>query len=231
MKLKSFFNDFLNLFYPNLCEVCGNGLLYSEKVICTKCMYNLPRIRFHSFSENKTTELFGGRIPFVNASSYYYYQKGSDFAELLHKLKYNKNRAIGHFLGEAFAEELKNQDFFQDIDLLMPIPLHKRRQRERGYNQSEIIAEGMQRIVPISIDTVSVQRSVYTKTQTARSKNERFENIENAFTLVNQDNISGKHILLIDDVITTGATIEALFKILQAVPNLKISIASLAIAE
>lgn len=224
-------NNILHLFFPKVCAVCGNGLLQGEECLCVNCILNLPRTDYHDMEHNKTSELFAGRVPFINATSFYYYRKGSAYTNIVHALKYEGREEIGVFMGRMFAEELLKYSSYESIDLIFPIPLHKDRYKERGYNQSMSIAKGMSEILNIPIDTNSIIRAVYTKTQTRKDKAHRFENVEHIFKITDSDALIGKHVLIVDDVITTGATIESLISELIKVKNVTISIASLAIAS
>lgn len=227
----SLLSGFLHLFFPEVCVVCGNGLLHGEKCLCMKCLLNMPLTHNCEMESNKTTELFAGRFPFCKAASYFNYHKGSAFTNIIHALKYENREEIGVFMGKMFASELKDIGFSNTIDLIVPVPLHQKRHKERGYNQSNSIALGMSEILSIPINTSSVIRSIYTNTQTRKDKIHRYENVNQIFKLLDPTAFENKHILLIDDVITTGATIESLAMELVSVNNITISIASLAIAN
>ena len=220
-----------HLFFPRCCNVCGGGLLHHETVLCMHCNVNLPRTEISNIHSNKTTELFAGRIPFVKAQSFFYYTKHSNYTNIIHNLKYNGQKSIGFNMGVMFAQELYQTGFFNDIDILIPIPLHKMREKQRGYNQSYFIASGISKKTGITIDTQSVQRRINTNSQTKKHKFERINNVENIFELNKNHSLNNKHILLVDDVITTGATIESIANTLSRVEDIKISIASLAIAN
>lgn len=226
-----YFLDFVGLIYPELCEVCGNALATRGQLICTKCVVDFPRTRLHSYTENKTSNLLWGRIQYKIASSFLYYHKKSDYSHLLHKLKYKGKKEIGIYLGEVFALELKEQGCLSDIDILLPVPLHKKRQKKRGYNQSKIICDGIAKVVPIPIDTQSVIRSIYTNTQTKRNFLNRFSNVQDIFELKNPESLKNKHVLLVDDVVTTGATLESLWLSIKDVEGISVSIACVAISD
>jgi len=222
--------EIFNLFFPRVCEVCGGGLVHGETIICIRCFLNLPRTDYHDQKDNKTAELFNGIVPFKKVSSFYFYTKHSAYTSIIHSLKYEGKIEIGHYFGELFGNELKRSGFCESIDCIIPVPLHKNRFRERGYNQSLCIAEGLSKATGIAIDNDSIKRIVYTKTQTKKSKLERFGNVDHIFELNKHHSLTNKHVLLLDDVITTGATIESLAQAIESVDGLTISIASLALA-
>jgi ComF family protein len=219
------------LFFPKLCEVCGGGLVHGEKILCIRCLVNLPRTDYHDDPFNKTTELFAGLIPFVKASSFYYYSKHNSFSSIILHLKYHGKQDIGLFFGAIFGHELLKADFCDSIDVILPVPLHKKRLKERGYNQSLCIAQGLSNATGIAIDTHSVVRIINTKTQTRKTKYNRYDNVEQIFKLQDNHSLSNKHVLVLDDVITTGATIESLCEAIVMVEGIKISIVSLGIVQ
>lgn len=229
--IRKYLFDFVGLLYPELCEVCGNVVAVQGQLICTSCQVNLPRTRLHSYSENKTSNLLSGRIPFEKASSFLYYHKKSDYSRLLHKLKYKGKKEVGILLGEYFGSELHDHNFFHDIDVLLPVPLHKKRLKKRGYNQSKILCDGITRVYQLPIDTDSVVRYVNTNTQTKRNVFSRFHNVQDIFALTSSELLKNKHVLLVDDVITTGATLESLWSTIKDIEGIKVSIACAAISE
>ncbi|MBK8806846.1 MAG: ComF family protein [Bacteroidales bacterium] len=231
MNIRSLFSDFFLLFFPDFCEACNSVLLKGENVICTKCLHDLPRTRYHNFSDNKISLLFWGRVPFAKATAFMFYRKDSRYAELFHKLKYNSKKNIGVLLGEMFAVELQDSQFLADIDILLPVPLHKKRLKIRGYNQSEVIALGMQKKCTLSIDVTSIKRVVYNLTQTKKNKESRFTNVSNIFSVVDVASLANKHVLVVDDIVTTGATLESFIHEIEKIQGIKISIATVGIAE
>lgn len=175
--------------------------------------------------------MFAGQIPFVRATAFFNYQKHTNFAHLVHKLKYQGRDDIGILLGEMFGVELRNSGFLSDIDAIVPIPLHPKRQRKRGYNQSQIIAQGITNVTHIDILDTAVIRTVYTNTQTKKNKNERAKNVKGIFEVADASLLDGKHILILDDVITTGATCISCAETILKNSNVKaISFASIALA-
>jgi ComF family protein len=189
----------------------------------------MPRTAFHQDSENAVSKLFWGRVDIQFATSYYYYAKGSRYQKLIHKIKYKGEKELGQELGRLFGLELRNSPL-ADVDIIIPVPLHIVRQRKRGYNQSEWIAKGIASSLNKPIDTSSVERVSFSSTQTRKSRYARWENVEGIFSLKIHESIIGKHVLIIDDVVTTGSTLEACAVEVLKAKGTKVSIATLAIA-
>ena len=228
--MKNPFADLLDLIYPNLCFICGETLLKSESHICLSCLNNIPRTNYHLLTDNTVEKRFWGKAPIFRGTSFFFFQKGSPFQKLLHELKYKGNKEIGEILGRYAAAELLNSPDFCSIDIIIPIPLHPKRFAQRGYNQSEWIGKGLSAVLDKPQDTNTLKRVKQTTTQTKKSVFERFENTEGIFELSGAKELEGKHLLLIDDVLTTGSTLNAAINTLLNIPNVKISIFTLAIA-
>jgi competence protein ComFC len=226
--VKAYLSDFINLLYPITCAACGKNLTKGETIICTECLYYLPKTNYHKEKENPVSRIFWGRVYIENATAFFFFHKGSPFQELLHKLKYNGRKEIGSELGSYLGAELKHAELYNDIDMIVPVPLHPKRQKKRGYNQSEWIALGIAGQMKIPVDTVSLYRSVATETQTKKGRDERWNNVENIFKIRQANEICNKHILLVDDVVTTGSTLEACARALLAVEGVRVSVACLA---
>lgn len=225
------YNSVLGLFFPDYCMGCGKSLNSGEHYICTKCITNLPYTYFNNSRKNIVSELLWGRINKLNkAFSMCYFDKNSSLQSLLHKLKYDKKPEIGVELGIYLGNELKKAELL-DFDIIIPVPLHPKKEKLRGYNQSEKIAEGISQVITKPIDSNSVIRIVYSETQTKKSKSERWENVKDIFLIKKPKNLENKHILIVDDVITTGATIEAITSQMSEIPGIKISVASVAISK
>lgn len=225
-----FLGDFFNLFYPRVCAACGNNLVRQETLVCMKCLYDLPKTHYSLQKDNPVCRLFWGRTPIENATSYYFYNKGTKFQKLIHNLKYKGQKEIGYELGKYLGAELKSSPLYASVDVLVPVPLHPKREKERGYNQSDWIVKGMAECMNIPISKGNLYRKVATKTQTKKSRIERWDNVENIFALKNPELFINKHILLVDDVITTGSTFEACANTLLTAENVKVSIAAVASA-
>ncbi|MFO7869378.1 MAG: ComF family protein [Bacteroidales bacterium] len=229
---RSFFTRIFQLFFPENCVVCNDALRYSERVLCSSCLLDIPRVYFHNSERNPLEDLLWGHIPYVRASSLFYYYKEQTYASLIYDLKYKNRPDIGVFLGELFAAELDSARFFDGIDYIVPIPLHKKRLRTRKYNQSEKIAEGLSVYSNIPIASSLIQRTIHTKTQTQKNKEERMRNVSNIFKVTRPQDIHDKHILLVDDIITTGATtISCTQSLLEADSSVRVSIVSLGLAR
>jgi ComF family protein len=227
----SLLDDFISLFFPKTCPACGNNLFNNEKVICTKCLYHLPKTNFHHDKDNPVSKVFWGRVNLESATSLYYYRKGGKVQHLIHQLKYQGYQEIGIFLGELFGSELKQADDFKSIDLIIPIPLHWKKLQKRGFNQAEVFANGLSKAMNVEVDTKSVIRTVATSTQTKKSRYKRWENVNEIFQLKNPDKLAGRHVLVADDVITTGATMEACIQVIQQSPGVKVNVVSIGFAS
>lgn len=225
--IKRYLKNFIDLFYPNLCAVCNNSLLIGEEFICTNCYIDIPKTDFHKDIENPIAQLFWGRANIETATAYYYFKKGSKYQKVIHKLKYKGKTEIGTELGKLFGAELNNSEHYKSIDVIIPVPLHISRQKERGYNQSEHIANGMSESMNKPVDVKSLKRTVATSTQTKKNRLERADNVASIFEVSFPSNIYGKHILLVDDVITTGATLESCANELLKFKDVKITIAAI----
>lgn len=224
-----FFNDFINLMYPENCFACGRTLHKHEKCLCTFCSFHLPKTDLHKIRDNKIDQIFWGRVPISKAASYLYFTKGSKVQNLIHQLKYKGKQAIGEYLGEQYGKELKTFPEFQ-TDLIIPVPLHKKKQRIRGYNQSECFCKGLSVSMGIKVDTSTLKRIGNTETQTRKSRFTRWQNMNDQFVVGDISKVKDKTILLVDDVITTGATIESCAITLLNAGAKSVSVVSIACA-
>jgi len=230
-KILLYLKSFLSLFYPELCAACGDNLVSNEKVLCTKCLYELPRTYFHKVPGNPMEQVFWGRVDIFRASALYFFKKKSKYQHLLHLLKYNNRKDIGIELGRLYGSELIDEDDFKTADFIIPVPLHPKKLQKRGYNQSEMIAEGLIKTLPAKLRTDFLYRKKFTETQTKKSRYERWENVNNVFGIKNVEELNGKHIVLVDDVLTTGSTIEGCAIALHSATDVKISVLTLAFAH
>jgi len=205
--MKTVFSDFVSLFFPRYCLACAGSLVKGEEIICTLCISDFPKTNYHMLATNPLEQRLAGRLPVKNALAFLKFKKDGIVQRLLHQLKYNNHPEVGLSLGRIFGHELKNSGFVAEFDLIVPVPLHESRRRKRGYNQSSKFAEGLSYSlnVPWS-ETVSIRKGK-TQTQTRKSKMERWENVKDVFSI--SGSLTGRKILLVDDVITTGATVEA----------------------
>jgi ComF family protein len=224
-------NDFISLIFPQVCVSCGKSLYKNEHSICTYCSYHLPKTNYHADNANPIAKIFWGRINIHSASAYYNFGKGGKVQHLIHQLKYRGQKDIGITIGKFYGFDLKKCDDFNTVDMVIPVPLHPKKKKKRGYNQSEFFATGLAHSMNTETDFTSLFRTYDSETQTKKSRFNRWKNVETVFKLKDENLLSGKHILLVDDVITTGATLEACAKTLLKIPGVKISIATIAYAN
>jgi ComF family protein len=230
-QLYTYCNDFIALFYPHICISCGQPLVKQEEQICFDCTVRLPRTNFHNVSPNPIEQLLWGRTRIERATALFFYRKGSRFQPLLHHLKYKGNYQLGIELGKILGAETNQINYFGDVDYIVPVPLHPRKEKKRGYNQSQMIAEGLQIITGKPIMSNNLIRKHYNETQTKRGRFERWENVSDLFELSKPEEFENKHLLLVDDVITTGSTIEACINAIHCKTTAKVSIAAIAYAS
>jgi ComF family protein len=223
-------DDLIGLLYPHLCPACEENALPRESLICLQCHCELPYTDQHLEVDNAFTERFWGRVPLETGAAMLHFVKSGRVQALIHQLKYGGNQEVGIRLGMMFGEKLRTAPLFESVDLIIPIPLHPRRQRQRGYNQSACIAAGLSQGMSVTYGEQYLRRVAYTSTQTKKSRMGRFDNVSTAFQVRKAEQLEGKHVLLVDDVLTTGATLEAAALQLLEVPGLKLSMATLAIA-
>ena len=201
--------DLLLLFFPSNCLVCSKRLPALQAILCFECEMNMPKTCFGDYEDNPVSQIFWGRVQVRAGASLFRFEKGSAYQALIHDLKYRGNREAGLYLGRLLGQELKGS-IFSDCDLMVPVPLHRKRFRQRGYNQSELIARGVSEITGIPVVNNLLRRKKYQHSQTSKNRQERFQNILEAFSLIDSPpDLHGKKILIIDDIITTGATLEA----------------------
>ena len=224
------FNDLVNLVYPRLCVACGESLLEHEDHICTQCLIDLPKTNFHHTEDNPVAKLFWGKIDIFKACSFFYFNKGSKFRSLIHKLKYNGKKEIGYEMGRQFGSDLNTSEDFKTVDMIIPVPLHPTKEKMRGYNQCDPIAEGIATSMDTPVNNSNLKRIKANETQTKKSKMERWENVQSIFEVTNPEELENKHILLVDDVVTTGSTLEACAQEILKIKNTRVSIATLAVA-
>ena len=222
--------DFIALRFPNICASCGKSLYKNEHSICTYCSYYLPKTNFHLDSNNPVAKIFWGRVAVHSAASYYGFNKGGKVQHLVHQLKYKGQKHIGSTIGKWYGHELKYCDDFNTVNTVIPVPLHPKKQKRRGYNQSDPFAEGLAESMGAEADLKTLYRAHESTSQTKKSRFSRWQNVESIFQLKSTEPLQGKHVLLVDDVITTGATLEACAQTLLQVPEIKISIATIAYA-
>lgn len=228
---KQLFRGLVSLLFPLRCVVCGARLLSGEHIICVQCTFKLPYTDYRGKAGNPVERVFWGRLPIVKANAYMKYISGSDSRRAVLRLKYFDRPDVGNYLGACMATDLLDTDFFRDIDVIIPIPLAAKRERKRGYNQSEELAKGIHRITSIPIDSKTVIRTIANPTQTHLDATARRANVKNIFAVEVPENLHGKHILLVDDVLTTGATIISCGQaIVKVCPDIRVSVLTLSLA-
>ncbi len=225
---KLWVNSLLDFFYPRYCVACNQLLLSNEQEICLACNYELPRTNFHTQNENEVEKLFWGKVKLQFASSFLFYTKGNITQRIIHNFKYQGRKELGYLLGKQYGNELVG--FIKDVDFIIPIPLHKKKQKKRGFNQSEYFGKGLSESLKIPMYTNLLTRNIYTETQTKRSRIDRWQNVESIFEVCEKKKIAGKHILLVDDIVTTGSTLESAALTLQKEPEVRVSILTLGVA-
>lgn len=228
----SFFHRLLDLLAPRLCVVCGHRLTVTEQVLCAPCNMHLPRTGFQfSPLDNPMARLFWGIIPVERVAALFYYESHSKVANILYDMKYHDHPEIGFIMGRMMAVEFSEAGFFDGIDLIVPIPLASKRQRQRGYNQSMELARGISHMTGLPIYNRVVRRTRFEKSQTRMGRRDRQENVDSVFQVQDIDTLHGHHVLLVDDVITTGATMTACARELLKADGIKLSLLSLAYAK
>ena len=226
--LFQYLQNFSELLYPKLCGGCGNHLYENEEVVCVYCRASLPLSGECDFENNASEKLFWGKVSITAAASFLFFQKKSSTQHLLHQLKYQQKENIGEWLGEQFAYSLQSKGRFDAVEIIIPIPLHPSRIKFRGYNQCDAIARGMASVLQIPIVNGVLTRSVATQSQTKKNRFQRFENMNSVFSLAQASAIKGKNILLLDDVLTTGATLISASQVLQQAGSNKLFVGAIA---
>ena len=231
MNLISLWKDFLALLYPRICVLCRRRLIGDELHFCLFCQSSIPRTNYHTMQENAAALRFEGKIIFQQVGAFLYYNKRGNGQKIITEIKYRKNEKFGQYMGRLMAKEMLNSCFFDDIQGIIPVPLHKKKLKIRGFNQSESIAQGISEITNIPLYSHSLFRQVANTTQTRKNALQRWINTKDIFTLVPETDFAEKHLLLVDDVLTTGSTLEACAHPFLKDWSVKISILTLAIAE
>ena len=221
-------NNILSLFYPRLCAACGDALQQNEPCICLDCMLHLPETEFHKEHFNPLRHVFDGRVPVEEVTALMSYKKANKTQKILHNLKYKGQKEIGAILGEYLGGQLITEERYQGIQYILPIPLHPKKLRKRGYNQSEWIAMGLSKGMGIPYLTDVLIRSQFTETQTRKSRFARWQNVKEVFSVQHPEKVAHTHVLVCDDVLTTGATTEAAILKLLEVEGVRVSVATLA---
>lgn len=226
--IKDYIEDFLHLFFPHICIGCGTDVLNNENMLCAACLNALPVTGFIDVLNNLVEKIFYGRLAVENAGSAFYFTKDSVIQNLIIQLKYKNNPHAGIFLGKLLGRQLINSNRFNDVDVIIPLPLNDIKLFKRGYNQTVAIVEGIVSVWSKPVIINAVERVLFTETQTHKSRINRWQTMEDVFAVFQPEILMDKHILLIDDVITTGATLEACGKEILKVPGCQLSMATVA---
>ncbi len=230
--MPTFLTRLTNLLFPRQCAICGKRLLLGEELFCSSCNIQLPRT-YYALSpyDNPMAQLFWGRFPLEKAVALIHYNSHTQISKPFYDMKYHNMPEIGVSLGVFAAKELMSSDFFNDIDIIVPMPLARWRKMERGYNQSEKIAFGVSHITHIPMAANCLKRTVFKESQTNKNKEEREENVKDCFILHKPQRLQGKHVLIIDDIVTTGATCHSAAKEIMKAEGTKISIMSIGVTK
>ncbi len=227
----SWIGDFVNLFYPQVCAACNNGLYKGEATICTQCLYHLPKTNFHKLPSNPVEKQFWGKVPVHAATALYYFNKGDRVQQLIHRLKYHGEKEVGLFTGRMLGKELSGSPRFSTVNQIVPVPLHASKLRSRGFNQADYFGLGLAEAMNISFTPDFLIREKATATQTHKTRFERFENVDRLFSINKKYDAKSGHFLLVDDVITTGSTLTSCAAALMNMEAAQVSIATIAFAR
>ncbi|REG89685.1 ComF family protein [Winogradskyella sediminis] len=223
--------NLLNLFFPMVCEACNNALADNEQVICTTCRHHLPVTNFHFNNAEDVKKIVYGRVKLENATALLHFSKKGIVQQILHNLKYRGHEDIGTFFGKWFGAELATLEPYKDIDVVMPVPLYKSKLRKRGYNQVAKFGKEIAQALGAEYNDTVLIKTKSTKTQVFKERLTRWNDDGTLFDISENTTLRGKHVLLIDDIITTGATVEACASVLLKIDNIKLSLATMAIAD
>lgn len=230
VKLKEIKESVLHLLFPHVCTGCGSDILSNESVLCMRCIEGMPETNFEIHPNNPVEKLFWGRLPVTNAAALFYFTKESLMQHLMHQFKYKGNKDLGLQLGRIMGEQILKSGRF-NVDALIPLPLFPGKEKKRGYNQATVLCQGMAESMKIPVLDKVITRPQHTETQTKKGRIERWKNMEGKFILSDTSSIRNKHLLLVDDVVTTGATLEACGNELLQVENVKLSLACLCVSS
>ncbi|MBK9569494.1 MAG: ComF family protein [Chitinophagaceae bacterium] len=230
IQLQEIKRSFLHLLFPHVCAGCGSDILSKETVLCMRCMDTMPETNFEIHPDNPVEKIFWGRLPLAGATAQFYFTKESLMQHLMHLFKYKGNKELGKQLGRMMGMQILKSGRF-NVDALIPLPLFPAKEKRRGYNQATILCEGIAGVLNIPILNNVIRRPQHTETQTRKGRIERWKNMEGKFLLFNPETICNKHLLLVDDVITTGATLEACGHELLQAENVRLSVATLCVAS
>ena len=217
----------LHLAFPQVCAICGSDALPKQQLLCLPCLEALPQTYFHLHANNGAEAIFTGRLPLQHATAQYYFTKESGLQHLLHRMKYKGDKELCLYMGRLMGQQLSATDWIKNIDALVPLPLFLQRERQRGYNQSALLCDGMAEVLHLPVLKEVVVRSAATESQTRKNRVQRWQNMEGRFSITKVDKMEGRHVLLVDDVVTTGATLEACGRAILEAPGTQLSVATL----
>ena len=226
--LTQYFNGFTHLFFPHICEGCGTDVLNHDSILCAACHEQLPVTGFIETAGNLVEKKFYGQLKAEAAGAAYYFTREGMLQHLIKQLKYHGNKEVGFYLGRQLGNYLMRTSRFNDVDVIIPLPLNPRKEKKRGYNQAAVIAEGINSIWPKPVNTKAVERRIFTETQTQKDRISRWQSMRNVFAITGGPALANKNILLVDDIITTGATLEACGEKILQVPGTKLFITTVA---
>lgn len=225
--MKRWWYDFIGLLFPRICACCEHNLWTGETIICTSCLFKLPRTQYHREVDNPVEQIFWGRVQVQHAASFLFFNKGNRVQQLIHQLKYNGRKDIGIHLGKLYGTELMSEPRWKQASGIIPVPLHPRKKAKRGFNQSEEISRGISEVLDIPVITNHLIRRSATTTQTRKNRFQRWKNVEHIFAIRHPEKLENKTVILVDDIITTGATIEACMQTLHRVKGIKVLVLTL----
>lgn len=227
-KAQSLWSDFVALFYPEWCVACSMPLVRGEQLLCTHCRLSLPETHFHTDPKNHIVLIFKGRVQIVHGTALYFFGKGTRVQQMIHQLKYEDHPEVGTGIGQYYGAQLRHTAPYDTVEAIVPVPLHPKKQHRRGYNQSARFAQGLSIAMEVPHYPNGLARTKFTSSQTRKTRFERWQNVQDVFEVAQPGRLRGKHILLVDDVITTGATLEACAWQLLQLPGTRVSIATIA---
>ncbi len=227
--LSTYVGDFLSLFYPRLCYACQKSLVSGEECLCSFCLYHLPQTQLHNERENSVTRILWGRADIETGTSLFYFQKGGKVQKLIHQFKYKGKMDIGIYLGKMLGYQLRESPLWHPVDVIVPVPMHRKKQYQRGFNQSEIFAQGIGEALKKPLLKNKLVKVDNTETQTRKARFRRWENVESVFRVNDPEAFRSKNILLVDDVITTGSTLEACASKIKEIKGTRLWIATIAV--
>lgn len=231
MQIKQYWDSFIAILFPPICASCEHVLVHQEQFLCTYCQFHLPITDQHLFHDNAAMLRLRTKAPVEMAAAFLLFAESSLVQTMIHKLKYHHASAIGLYLGRHFAQQLLVSPFFKNLDMIVPLPLHPSKRASRGYNQNEYIAQGIAEILKIPVCADNLVRRVKNPTQTKTRRMERQDKVEVFFACLDDHVFADKHLLLVDDLLTTGATVASAVRVLSSCPGSKVYVAALAMTK